>query len=102
MRRLEERNKRRLTKETTELYKEALSIIASWLRDLSMIASGAPELLINSDVADEMAEDARHVDLPGVSMALASVREAKRALDYNVSPETCFDNVLFKIKEAFR
>ena len=101
IKRIEERNRRRLSKETTALLFEALAIISSWLRDIAVAAGGAPELIINSDFRDKIESDSVGASLPGISMALASVDEARSALDYNVSPETCFDNVFFKIKEAF-
>lgn len=101
IRRIEERNKRQITKETMEYMKEALSIIASWVRDITMVASGAPELVINDDFTDDIVAAAARTDLSRLSGAMRAIDDAKAALDYNVSPETCFDAVLLKIKGAF-
>lgn len=101
MRKVEERNKRKLTAETSEYLKQALSIISSWLRDIAMICAGTPELVINEDALPAMEALAPYADLVRISEALRQVDESKESLDYNVSPETCFDVALFKVREVF-
>lgn len=101
IRQIEERNKRRLSSETSEYLKQALSIISSWLRDVAMVCAGTPELVINIDVKADLEAAAATTRVARISDALRAVNEAKDALDYNVSPETCFDSVLFKVREVF-
>lgn len=101
IRKIEERNKRRLSSETSGYLKQALSIISSWLRDVAMICSGTPELVINDDVRAQMEALAPYADIVRISEALRQVDEAKESLDYNVSPETCFDVALMKVREVF-
>lgn len=101
IRQIEEQNKRRLAAGASEYLKQALSIVASWLRDIQMIQSGAPDLVINTDAAAEMAAMATIARPERLLGALTSLEEAADALDYNVSPETVFDVVLLKVKEVF-
>lgn len=101
IRKIEERNKRRLTAETSACLKQALSIVSSWLRDIAMLRAGAPELVINGDALASMQALAPYADIVRISAALRQVDEAKESLDYNVSPETCFDVALFKVREVF-
>ena len=44
---------------------------------------------------------APYADIVRISEALRQVDEAKESLDYNVSPETCFDVALMKVREVF-
>lgn len=101
IRRIEERNKRQLAKETLEYMRQSLSMMASWLRDVEMMATGCFELVVNDDFADDLRDAAARCDLAKLSRALRAVDDAKSALDYNVSPETCFDAVLLEIRRAF-
>lgn len=101
IRKIEERNKRQLTKETSEYMHQALSMMSSWLRDVEMVAAGCAELVINDDFIDDIAHAASRCDLAKLSQAMRAVEDAKSALDYNVSPETCFDSVLIEMRRAF-
>ncbi len=101
MRQLEEANKRRLTASASEYLKQALSIISSWLRDVEASVAGAPELIINADCASTIRGCAAHADPCRLAQAIRVAEGAKAALDYNVSPETCIDEVLFKVREVF-
>lgn len=101
IRRIEDRNNRQLAKETLEYMRQALSIMASWIRDVEMVADGCPELVINDDFVADLNDAAVRCDLAKLSVALRAVDDAKLALDYNVSPETCFDAVLLEIRRAF-
>lgn len=101
IRQIEERNKRKLNSETLAYLKQALSIISSWLRDVEVTLSGATELVINEDFKPEIEAAASIADSSRISEALREVASTMSMLDYNVSPETCFDVVLFKVREAF-
>lgn len=101
IRRIEERNKRQLSKESMECMKEAFSVVASWLRDLEVASVGCTELIINDDFSGDILRVCSNVDSARLSLAIRSLDEAKAALDYNVSPETCFDAVLFEVRGIF-
>lgn len=101
IRQIEERNKRRLSNETSEALKQALSIMSSWLRDIAVVCAGDPQLVINRDFADEISALAPYTDVAKISSALREVEDIKIALGYNVSPETCFDVAFLKMKEVF-
>lgn len=101
LKRIEQQNKRKLAQQTTERMKESLSIMSSWVRDVAMVASGATELIINEDFAADIEFASQLTNLADLSYVLRAIDEARAALDYNVSPETCFDAVLLKIRGAF-
>lgn len=101
IRKIEARNKRQLNKKTLEYLKQTLSMISSWLRDVLMINSGTPELVVNVDSLDNLTSAAARMSATGAYSALAYIREASDMLDYNVSPETCFNVALFKVSEVF-
>ena len=76
------------------------SIIRSWLRDVLMIASGTPELVINVDQRQALEIAAQKVTPAGIMSALREAYKTDEALSYNVSPETCLDALLFSIREV--
>ena len=76
------------------------AIIRSWLRDVLMAVSGAPQLVINTDVQCSIDVAAAATDASRVARALRAVDETDASFTYNVSPETCLDVLLFDIREA--
>lgn len=100
IRQIEARNKRELSAKSLESFKQITSITASFLRDVLVTCSGAPELVINYDVTGSIEDMAALVDEARVSRALDAVRSCEEAVSYNVSPETCLDALLFEIREA--
>ena len=57
--------------------------------------------MINRDVMGALEEAAQGVTLEGALCALRAVDECEASIAYNVSPETCIDALLFKVKEVF-
>lgn len=100
LRQIEQRHKRALTAKTAESLAQITAIVRSWLRDVLMICSGTPQLIINADVAAGLREAAAATTPPRLTRALAAVDETDTALRYNVSPETCIDVLLLQIREA--
>ncbi|MCI9129252.1 MAG: DNA polymerase III subunit [Eggerthellaceae bacterium] len=100
IRRIEAKNKRQLSIKTSEYLHQCISIVKSWLRDVMMVASGAPELIVNTDFADDVKAAAAMADVSAVGAALRRIEEVEGALDYNVSPETCLDAILFQVREV--
>lgn len=97
---IEARNKRQISKKTSDYLKQALSMISSWLRDASVIGIDASQLVVNVDRMDDLIEASRRLSPDMTYQALISIRGASNMLDYNVSPETCFNVVLFKVREV--
>ena len=100
IRQIEARNKRALTAETRESLRQLTSIVESFLRDVLVTSSGAPELVINTDVRALVDDAAEHTDAARLSRAFDAVSRCSNALDYNVSSETCIDALFFEIREA--
>lgn len=100
LKQVELRHKRTLTMATKESLNQMTSIIRSWLRDVLMIASGAPELVINVDQRQALEIAAQKVTPAGIMSALREAYKTDEALSYNVSPETCLDALLFSIREV--
>ena len=100
LKQVELRHKRTLTMATKESLNQMTSIIRSWLRDVLMIASGTPELVINVDQRQALEIAAQKVTPAGIMSALREAYKTDEALSYNVSPETCLDALLFSIRDV--
>lgn len=100
LKQVELRHKRTLTMATKESLNQMTSIIRSWLRDVLMIDSGTPELVINVDQRQALEIAAQKVTPSGIMSALREAYKTDEALSYNVSPETCLDALLFSIREV--
>ena len=100
IRRIEERNKKALTAKSLESLHQVASIAASFLRDVLAVCAQLPDLVVNADVMTAIEEAASATDEARIARAIASVRACSAAISYNVSPETCFDALLFELKEA--
>ena len=100
LKQVELRHKRTLTMATRNSLNQMTSIIRSWLRDVLMIASGTPELVINVDQKRALEIAAQKVAPVGIMDALREAYKTDEALSYNVSPETCLDALLFSIREV--
>ena len=77
---------------------EALELLALLYRDAAVIASGAEELVANTDRMEELR---KHVEeYPGADWAGAAraLGEARAALAYNVSPEAILEVTLSRIR----
>lgn len=100
LRQIEQRHKRSLAAKTLESLCQITAIIRSWLRDIMMVCSGAPELVINEDAILGIREAAARTDVSHIVRALVAVDETDRAVSCNVSPETCFDVLLLQTREV--
>jgi len=100
IRQIEQKNKRELTARSMEYVRQILAITSSYLRDVLAVCAQTPELVINYDARESIADTAARTDEARVARALACVRTCDEAISYNVSPETCLDALLFEIGEA--
>lgn len=96
---MELRNKRALSKQTTQALHQITSITRSWLRDIMVLQARTPSLVVNADVQDDLAQIARRVPEQGVRVAISEPDKTDKAIVYNVSPETCIDAMLFEIRK---
>jgi DNA polymerase-3 subunit delta' len=95
--RLAARLPERPDRETVAAYLETYWV---WLRDaLCLAAGGDPALLVNADLQEELAALARR-PLPALAAAIAVVREARQALDVNVSPRLALERALLVLAPA--
>lgn len=101
IRQIEARNKRALSAKTTEYLCQLTAIIRSWLRDVMVVCSAVPELVINVDARAAIEDAASATDEVRLTKALKAVDRCDEAISYNVSPETCIDTLLFEVREVF-
>jgi DNA polymerase-3 subunit delta' len=97
---IEEKHKRELTAREREGVVELLNVAESWLRDVTVTAAGAGELVSNRDAADDIAAAASCMGDRQLAKAAAAVSEARRRISYNVSPQLAVEAMLFDIQEA--
>ena len=100
LRQIEARNKRALSAQTLESFRQLTSIIASFLRDVLAVCAQTEDLIINVDARLAIEDVAAATDETRVVRALDAVKACNVAISYNVSPETCIDALLFEIREA--
>ncbi len=100
LRQIEARHKRFLTAASMDSLRQTTAIIRSWLRDIMMVASGTPDLVVNEDQRETIESVAARVDSARLVGALHEAYKTDEAIAYNVSPETCLDTLLFTIREV--
>lgn len=100
LKQIELRHKRALSMATRESLNQMTAIIRSWLRDVLMVVSATPDLIINVDQRSALEAAATRVSAAGIMGALREAYKTDEALRYNVSPETCLDALLFSIREV--
>lgn len=102
LRRIEARNKRRMSADTIKQLKQTISMIESWLRDVSYCATDRARLCVNVDFIDDISIASQNVDVEGIARALAELQKLYNALDYNVSPESCIGCALLRVREVLK
>lgn len=100
LKQLEARNKRALSAATVQSLGQMTSIVRSWLRDVLMVVSGAPDRVVNVDELESIGLVAQTATPASLMEALRQTQKADEAIRYNVSPETCIDVLLFTIRKA--
>jgi DNA polymerase III subunit delta' len=77
-----------------------LALCCAWYRDMAAVASGADELLLNSDREKELAEDAAGLDPAQARAALEWVLDTRRRLRVNVSEELALEALWLRLSAA--
>lgn len=102
----------KLTKEATDQVKRTerrartqaldlgLSLCCAWYRDLAAVAAGANEIVLNSDRAAELTEDAQGLDPARARTAVEWVLETRRRLRLNVSEGLALEALWLRLASA--
>ncbi|MGA9372102.1 MAG: hypothetical protein WBV53_09675, partial [Solirubrobacterales bacterium] len=77
-----------------------LAICCAWFRDLAAVASGADDVILNADRADELAEDAQGLDAAAAREAVEWVLDTRRRLRVNVSEELALEALWLRLGAA--
>jgi DNA polymerase III subunit delta' len=74
-----------------------LALCCDWYRDLAAIASGADDVVLNTDRLDRLAEDAEGLDPAGARAAVEWVLDTRRRLRVNVSEELALEALWLRL-----
>ncbi|HET8975255.1 MAG TPA: hypothetical protein VFN15_01390, partial [Solirubrobacterales bacterium] len=91
------RTERRARTEALDL---GLAVCCAWYRDLAAVASGAEDVVLNSDRRDELAADAEGVEPAAAREAVEWVLDTRRRLRLNVSEELALQALWLRLGEA--
>jgi DNA polymerase-3 subunit delta' len=84
----------------TEVLDLGLELCAAWLRDLAADASGADEVILNSDRGEELRREAAALDPLAARRAVELVQDTRRRLDLNVSEELALEALFFRLQRT--
>jgi DNA polymerase-3 subunit delta' len=82
----------------TEVLDLGLELCAAWLRDLGAVATGASEVILNSDRGGELTRDADGLDPAAARRGVELVQDTRRRLDLNVSEELALEALFFRLQ----
>lgn len=98
---LDEQCKREQTKEEARGVKEVLSTLSWWYRDILISGEGVEEsLLVNRDLADEIAQEAAALAPTSLLKCMEILGESMRAAEQNVPAQLNIESALLRIQEA--
>ena len=80
----------------------SLEELASWYRDLVVVAVGAEQAVVHADRIDTLREDGTRERAPDAETAAELVREAWRTLEeFNLNPALALEALFIELKWAF-
>jgi DNA polymerase III subunit delta' len=85
----------------TEVLDLGLELAASWFRDLAATASGAEEVVFNTDRLADLESRAAPLDPSRPRRAAELVEDTRRRLDLNVSEELALEALAFRLAAVF-
>jgi len=85
----------------TEMLDLSLQLSATWFRDLTAAASGAPEVIDNRDHLADLQARAVALDPSRPRRAAELVQDTRRRLDLNVSEELALEALSFRLASVF-
>ncbi|MGI9020364.1 MAG: DNA polymerase III subunit delta' C-terminal domain-containing protein [Solirubrobacterales bacterium] len=94
----EEGARRATRRARTQTLDHGLELLAAWLRDLAAVGEGAPELVLNADRAEPLAEDAEGLDPRRARRAAELVMDTRRRLTVNVNEELALEALLYRLE----
>jgi DNA polymerase III subunit delta' len=77
-----------------------LALCCAWYRDLAAIASGADDVVLNTDRLEQLAEDADGLDPANARAAVEWVLDTRRRLRVNVSEELALEALWLRLSAA--
>ena len=77
----------------------ALSLAASWARDLAATAAGANEVVFNVDRLEELGRQSEDVELAEARKAVGVVAETRQRFQLNVSEELALEALCFRLEK---
>ena len=80
----------------------ALEELASWYRDLVVVAAGAEEAVVHADRLEALREDATRERAADAEAAAAFARDAWRVFEeFNVNPSLALESLFVRLQRAF-
>ena len=80
----------------------SLEELASWYRDLVVVAAGAEQAAVHADRLDVLREDATRERAPDAETAAELARDAWRALEeFNLNPALALEALFVQLRRAF-
>jgi DNA polymerase III subunit delta' len=77
-----------------------LALCCAWYRDLAAVASGADDVVLNTDRREELVEDAEGLDPARARAAVEWVLDTRRRLRVNVSEELALEALWLRLSAA--
>ncbi len=90
--------KRAARRRRTEILDLGLELCAAWHRDLAATASGAGDVVFNSDRLAELQAQASGLDPARPRRAAELVQDTRRRLDLNVSEKLALEALVFRVE----
>ena len=84
----------------TEALDLGLALCCGWFRDLAALAEGAPELALNRDRLERLADDAEGLAPERAREAVELVLDTRRRLEVNVSEELALEALWYRLADA--
>lgn len=96
--RMEDRHKREQRRRVTEAYDSTLRDLASFYRDVLMIAAGSDDdVLVNADIAERLRRAAGVADPAWLARALDRIESTRRALTRNVQAALAIEALFMEL-----
>jgi DNA polymerase-3 subunit delta' len=77
---------------------DALDVLASWYRDLVVVAAGAEGAVVNSDRLSQLGEDATEDRSPPAERAAEAVRETWRSFEFQVQSGLALEALFARLR----
>ncbi len=96
---VEEAVRREARRVRTSVLDLALSLAASWARDLAATSAGAEEVVFNVDRLEVLREQSRDVSMAAARKAVGVVADTRQRFQLNVSEELAMEALCFRLEK---